>query len=154
MNTDMYIVCWVKQSTNQTTDISPKNKDKYQVFADSTSEENKEKAEEFYNKVLIKIVLIQLIYVKLLNLLIINMKSITIRNQQYYYKVIFNKNIFRSRYATDRTLFYLENSNNPVFQINFNIESPFLTKEDVSCRIEEKLKLQERKLEIQRGEII
>lgn len=50
----MYIVCWVKQSTKQTTDISPKNKDKYQVFTDSTSKENKKQAEEFYNKVLNK----------------------------------------------------------------------------------------------------
>lgn len=48
----MYIVCWMKEKGNSA--IEKVYKDKYRVFIENISKENKENAEKFYKKVLNK----------------------------------------------------------------------------------------------------
>lgn len=87
------------------------------------------------------------------------MKPITIRNQQYYYKIIENKGLFRKKYFTDKTYFYeTESSKKFLFETNVNVEDPHYTKGEMRLFLEDKVKkyleFKERKLEIERGEII
>ena len=77
------------------------------------------------------------------------MKPITIRNQQYYY--------LSNNYSV--TWFYLNPEEKEcIFSVFKNIENPYFTKEEIRKELEEKvekyLQIQERKLEIERGEII
>ncbi len=80
------------------------------------------------------------------------MKPITIRNQQYYYEVV--------RSITHYTIFYTENKQTFLdkFEVNIDIESVVHTKEAVRNMVEyaqiEYLRRKERRLEIERGEII
>jgi hypothetical protein len=81
------------------------------------------------------------------------MKPITIRNKEYYCKVV--KHGFG-----DYTNFYKSNPPDlcDYFEVSFNIESAYYTKEYVKEKVEEAqieyLRIQDRKLEIERGEII
>ena len=80
------------------------------------------------------------------------MKPITIRNQQYYYEVV--------KSIKPYTIFYPENKQTFLdkFEVNIDIESEVHTKEVVRNMVEyaqiEYLRRKERKLEIERGEII
>lgn len=80
------------------------------------------------------------------------MKPITIRNQQYYYKI-----------STDTpvgyTFFYdKEDSEESIFYLNFSIESSYnsktWTREQVESVQRRYQTIEDRKLEIERGEII
>ncbi len=80
------------------------------------------------------------------------MKPITIRNQQYYQEVV--------KSIAPYTIFYPENKQTFLdkFEVDIDIESEVHTKEAVRNMVEyaqiEYLIRKERRLEIQRGEII
>jgi hypothetical protein len=97
------------------------------------------------------------------------MKPITIRNQQYYYKIVQGSSQYsfwvhtyiykeikevqvKKNWFSNKTI--SKNITNPVAIIDYNIENPKYSKEKIRKSVERFLELEERKLEIERGEII
>ncbi len=97
------------------------------------------------------------------------MKPITIRNQQYYYKVFWDVSEFGE---STWTIIYKKlepklvrkywlfgeliskDKYEEVHKIGFNIESPMYDQKRARQAVEEFLRIYDRKLEIERGEII
>lgn len=80
------------------------------------------------------------------------MKQISWEGVNYKYKVTYKNYIPPS----SKTEFFKEgnNTNDCDFFIDFDIENPYKSKEDVRKALEEAIKIMERKLEIEKGEII
>lgn len=72
------------------------------------------------------------------------MKPITIRNQEYYYLTSMGRTFFYKTSIIDV----------PIFEIDKVITDPKYTKQDIIGFITQGLKIMDRKLEIERGEII
>jgi hypothetical protein len=72
------------------------------------------------------------------------MKPITIRNKEYYYKVV-----------SGWTQFYKGKEDTSfIFYGTFDIEDPKFSKLEMKIMIDEMMRIYDRKLEIERGEII